>query len=203
MTETNENTNPKPKRKLLWWILVIEFVCIAGLAALLLGDRSGSLRDAFALQQIADEAGGTAQAGARIPGLHPADVVALLEAEEFSCTDPRVDEKQRIIWKCEKSENKVEYKVLILSRSVDGVDLIDANINQSGKISNELAIQYLCFVGTLPFGGVEQAESCQWITQTLPKITKVGDLRAARFQEVPHLLYGVREARSLELGSLP
>lgn len=194
----------KRNRKLLLIVLLVEVICIAGLATLLLvnGDAEEP-GNAFSLRSWAAEAARAVESGANIPGLNPDQVLAQVEGEGFTCAAPRVDEKQRVIWKCEKTEGDVVYQVLVLSRSESSVDLIDANINQNGSVSDEEAIQYLCFIGTLPFDGKQQAESCQWIEETLPAITEVGDLRPAQFSGVTHLLYGAAEARSLELGSLP
>jgi hypothetical protein len=138
-----------------------------------------------------------------IPNVTPLQILAEVEAQGFNCGLPRVDDKERVIWKCEKTEGDVLYQVLVLGRDKDSVDLIDANFNQNGEVSDEAAIQFLCEIATLPFGGEAQPESCQWIGDTLPTISDAGDLRPAKINGIHHLLYGVPEARSLELGNLP
>lgn len=198
------NMNRKRNRKILWIILFIEALCIAGLVIVFLvnGDAEEPIK-VDSLRDLASEAVQVVEGGPNIPGLTPYQVLAQVEAKGFDCAMPRVDEKERVIWKCEKTEGDIVYQVLVLGRDEDSVDLIDANINQSGKLSDESALQFLCDIATLPFGGEAQPESCQWIGETLPTISAAGDLRPAKFNGIHHLLYGVPEARSLELGSLP
>jgi len=194
----------KRNRKLLWIILVVEVICIVGLVAVfLLNGNEEEPVNVDSLRDLASEAMQVVEGGANIPGITPYQVLAQVEVKGFDCGIPRVDEKERVIWKCEKTEGDVLYQVLVLGRDEDSVDLIDANFNQSGAVSDETAIQFLCEIATLPFGGEDQVESCQWIGETLPTINEVGDLRPAKFNGIHHLLYGAPEARSLELGSLP
>ena len=47
-------------------------------------------------------------------------------------------------------------------------------ITKIGDVSDEAAIQFLCDIATLPFGGEAQEESCQWIGETLPTINEAG-----------------------------
>ena len=194
----------KRSRKLLWIILVVEVICIVGLVAVFLlnGDEEEPV-NIDSLRDLASEAVQAVEDSPNIPGFTPHQVLGQVEAKGFDCGIPRVDEKERVIWKCEKTEGDVLYQVLVLGRDEDSVDLIDANFNQSGEVSDEAAIQFLCDIATLPFGGEPQADSCQWIGETLPGISEVGDLRPAKFNGIDYLLYGVPEARSLELGSLP
>jgi hypothetical protein len=204
MKEDLTEVKPKRNRRWLTIILLFELVCIAGLAAILLLDPSGGFRNILPIRNMVTEAVRAVESGANIPGLHPEQVISTIEAEGFACSAPRVDDKQRVIWKCTKTEAGVGYELLILSRDENSIDLIDANINQDERTaSDEKAAAYLCYIGTLPFDGQEQVESCQWISVTLPSITEAGDLRPANFNGLPHLLYGIASARSLELGSLP
>jgi len=191
-------------RKILWIILAVEALCVIGLAAVFLlnGDEEEPVR-VDNLRDLAAEAVQAVEGSPNIPGFTPYQVLAQIEMEGFDCGIPRVDEKKRVIWKCEKTEGDVLYQVLVLGRHENRVDLIDANINQNGEVSDETAVQFLCEIATLPFGGEAQPESCQWIGETLPTISAVGDLRPAKFNGIDHLLYGIPEARSLELGSLP
>lgn len=204
MEDKNIGLKPASKHKWLTIVLLFELVCIAGLAAILLLDPSGGFRNLLPIGSMVTEAVRVAESGETIPGLTPKELISILEAEGFTCPKPRVDEKQRIIWKCEKNEAGIGYELLILSKDENSINLIDANINQEARTaSDEKAAAYLCYIGTLPFGGQEQQESCQWILETLPSITEMGDLRPAQFNGIPHLLYGISQARSLELGSLP
>jgi hypothetical protein len=194
----------KRNRKILWIVLVIEVICLAGLVIVFLvnNDEEEPVK-VDSLIDMASEAIQAVEGSPNIPGFTPHQVLAQVEEEGFDCAIPRVDDKDRVIWKCEKTEGDVLYQVLVLGRDEDSVDMIDANFNQSGEVSDEAAVEFLCDIATLPFGGEGQAESCQWIGETLPTISEVGDLRPAKFNGIDHLLYGVPEARSLELGSLP
>ncbi len=60
-------------------------------------------------------------------------MLAQVEEEGFDCAIPRVDDKDRVIWKCEKTEGDVLYQVLVLGRDEDSVDMIDANFNQKWR----------------------------------------------------------------------
>lgn len=197
-------TNRKRNRKILWIILAVEALCIAGLVIVFLvnADAEEPIK-VDSLRDLASEAVQAVEGGANIPGITPHQVLAQVESKGFDCGIPRVDDQDRVIWKCEKTEGDVLYQLLVLGQDEDSVDLIDANVNQNGTVSDETAVQFLCEIATLPFGGEDQAESCQWIGETLPTISEVGDLRPAKFNGVHHLLYGAPEARSLELGSLP
>jgi len=42
-----------------------------------------------------------------------------------------------------------------------------------------------------------------WITETLPSIKQIRDLREVNFDGIHYRLYGTAEARSLEIGVLP
>jgi hypothetical protein len=194
----------KRNRKILWIVLIVEVVCVIGLVIVLLvnGDSEEPVQ-LDNLRDLASEAVQAVEGSPNIPGYTPHQILAQVEGQGFDCGVPRVDEKDRVIWKCEKAEGDVIYQLLVLGRDEDSVDLIDANFNQSGEISDDAAIAFLCDIATLPFGGEMQEESCQWIAETLPTINEAGDLRPETFDEVHHLLYGLPEARSLELGSLP
>lgn len=194
----------KRNRKILWIVLVVEVICVIGLVIVLLvnGDSEEPVQ-LDSLRDLASEAVQAVEGSPNIPGYTPHQILAQAEGQGFDCGVPRVDDKDRVIWKCEKTEGDVLLQLLVLGRDEDSVDLIDANFNQNGEVSDEAAVQFLCDIATLPFDGEEQVESCQWIGETLPTIKEAGDLRPAAFNGVHHLLYGVPEARSLELGSLP
>lgn len=201
---TEKTKKKKRNRKIIWIILVIEAICVLGLAAVILlnGDSEEPIQ-VDSLGEWVSDAVRVVDGSANIPNVTPLQILSAVEAKGFDCGLPRVDDNDRVIWKCEKTEGDVLLQVLVLGRNEDSVDLIDANFNQDGEVSDDAAVQFLCEIATLPFGGELQEESCQWITETLPTISEAGDLRPENFNGIHHLLYGLPEARSLELGSLP
>ena len=140
-----------------------------------------------------------------VPGVNPRQLVKTLEdQEQFTCTDIEINEQSIYEWRCKRQSPGVLFEINVFSRTKTELDLIDANVNQKENPSDEKAISLLNFVATLPQANSQaHDEATNWITETLPQITKVGDIRTENFGGIQYRLYGIADARSLELGSLP
>ncbi len=140
---------------------------------------------------------------AGLPGLLTQEVNGLLKNQGYTCSEQEIGESLLFHWVCWKEEESNLRQIYFFSRFPDTIDFIDANINQPSNPSDQDAIDYLAFVGSLPQNSDSHAQMKEWITDTLPEITRTRDIREAVFGNVQYRLYGTGEARSLEVGTLP
>ncbi len=138
-----------------------------------------------------------------IPGLIPSELNKSLTALNFECTEPQPGELDLYHWVCWKEEANTLREIYFFSRTLEAIDFIDANFSQSASPSDQDAITFLSFVGSLPENTDAHAQMTAWIADTLPKITQTRDLHEANFGDVHYRLYGTSDARSLEVGTLP
>lgn len=139
---------------------------------------------------------------AGIPGLNREEVNLHLSKQGYECTEPETGDDSLQHWVCWKKEDNVLFEIYFFSSDQDGIDFIDANINQPINPSDQIAIEFLIFVGSLPDHDAE-ALVIDWISVTLPSINQARDIREKKFSGITYRLYGISEARSLEVGTLP
>lgn len=203
MDQTGQTPRKQLSRKILITIIGIEFLCFVLIAVTFFYFLPlDSLGKDLSNNHLTEETL-YLEKPAHIPGLKPSDVITILEEQEFVCKGYGFNEAGKYSWMCQKEIPDLVFQVLILSRTEKTVDFIDANVNQFGIPSDETASKFLCFIATLPYGEEEQKEACGWINETLPDIVEVNEIRLETFKGLPHLLYGISDARSLELGRLP
>lgn len=138
-----------------------------------------------------------------IPGLTRESTNHFLQSHGYDCTLPQMGELGLYHWVCWQENNEDLLEIYFFSRSTDSIDFIDANINQPEYPSDQKAVDFLTFVGTLPENDSADEQIRSWIAQTLPDIERARDLREKDLGGVHYRLYGLADARSLEIGILP
>lgn len=143
----------------------------------------------------------SAPAPALIPGLHPHDVTVNLEQRGFTCSS--ADQGALYFtWTCNWQEGQADATVLIYGRTLQTVDLVDSTVMQSGSPTEDIPLQILGFIATLPFDNADPANARAWVENEFPKLRGIGDAHETQFGGVKFRLYGIPTARTLELGDL-
>lgn len=139
-----------------------------------------------------------------IPGLAPADVTVNLEQRGFDCASAEpTSSGDYFVWRCKRADPVLGYEsmVEVWGRTLQSVDYIDAAVfNLQG---DDTAAKFvLGFIATMPYDGAMPAAARQWVENTMPTISGIGDVKVADFGGVAFQLYGPATARNLEIGTI-
>lgn len=205
MEETNRNGNST--RKILVLVVALMVVCLlvsVGLIVAFIPAISGqieALKNEALVTTKTRPAASDSQAGS-LPGLTPKEVIRYLEENQFDCQDT-VASPDYYYWRCERKSADALFEITLFSYDdKEVVDLIDGNVNQYSEPSDEKAAALLEFMAAI-VNPQTAAEARQWMEETLPSIRQASDVRTKTIGGLQYQLYGSKEARSLEIGSLP
>jgi hypothetical protein len=139
-----------------------------------------------------------------IPGLTFPDVTFNLRERGFTCTDTFNKLPSGLYtWTCERNDPTFTSIVTVYSRTIDTVDLIEADVALYASPDDQIAILILGFIATMPYTGSTPDQARSWVETAIPKITQSGDHRIMEFGGVQYDLYGDPIHRSLEMGHDP
>lgn len=137
-----------------------------------------------------------------ITGVTPAYLQVMLEEQNFECevvyaptdTDPYYK------WECRREDSSKSLLLEIWSTSFGFINLVRTRIIQYGTPEDNVAINYLGFIATLPYDGSNPQQAREWIEETLPTLTGDGDVRETTIGGVRFSLYGNDQNISLKIG---
>ena len=142
----------------------------------------------------------TATQGSGLPGLTMSDVINKLTSQKgFSCTQV-AGSPGPVLWMCDvQTGYDLWYHVDIYGSSSVEVNNLAVSVFQTYPDETK-TLEILTFVASLPFTGSNASAASQWITQTLPLINSVSDVREKTIGGILLRLYGSPQGRFLELG---
>lgn len=139
-----------------------------------------------------------------IPGLAFPDITFNLKDRGFTCTDTFNKLPSGLYtWTCERNDPTFTSIVTVYSRTINNVDLIEADVALYANPDDQIAILILGFIATMPYTGSTPDQARSWVETTIPTITQSGDHRIMEFGGVQYDLYGDPHHRSLEIGKDP
>lgn len=138
----------------------------------------------------------------KLPGLSPDEIKINMEKRGFECdleyeaipSDPYYK------WNCRKETSLELMLVDYWSTSITTVDLVRASINQFGIPDDNISINFLALMATLPYDGSNPEQARDWVASNLPTIKSAGDVIEMEIGDVKFQLYGIPSARSLKIG---
>jgi hypothetical protein len=142
----------------------------------------------------------TATPNPGLPGLTMNDVINRFRNDKgYTCAQggstPIV-----ILWMCDiQVGNDLWYHIDLYGGSNGGLTHLLASVFQTYP-DDAKAIDMLGYVATLPYTGSDAAAARQWVTQTLPEVQSVTDVREKFIGSVRFKLYGGPQGRYLEIG---
>jgi competence protein ComGC len=205
MEQTNRNANMT--RRVLILAAALMVVCLlvsVGLIVAFMPAISSQIETlkAEGAAAVATQPAAATSSGGNLPGLTPKEVTRYLEENQFDCQDT-VASPDYYFWKCERKSADAVFEITLFSYdNKEALDLMDGNVNQPGEPSDEKAAALLGFMAAIANPQTAQ-EARQWIDETLPTLRQAGDVRTRTIGGLQYQLYGPKEARSLEIGSLP
>jgi len=136
-----------------------------------------------------------------LPGLSMSNVINQFQNEKgFTCkqegsaTDP-------VLWMCDiQSGNDLWYHVDIYGTSKVEVSNLLVSVFQTYP-EDEKSIDIIGFAASLPYNGSNSSEANKWVSQTLPGLQSVDDVREKFIGGVHFKLYGGPQGRYLEMGA--
>ena len=113
--------------------------------------------------------------------------------QEGSATDP-------VLWMCDiQSGNDLWYHVDIYGTSTVEVSNLLVSVFQTYP-EDEKSIDIIGFAASLPYNGSNSSEANKWVSQTLPGLQSLDDVREKIIGGVRFKLYGGPQGRYLEMG---
>ena len=193
---------------ILFVFIVFGLVCIFYLSVrLLLFNKGYSLSDLFFpsrnISEIINEESAENLSSDFIPGITQENLRTELTGSGFECSNPELSEKNLYRWVCWKETGTIYQEIYIFSRSLEKIDFLDMNITQSESPSDEISLEYFFQIVDWVDTTRHKLAVQSWIKQTLPDIDEIRELEEADFGGIHYRLYGLGNARSLEIGRLP
>jgi len=135
-----------------------------------------------------------------LPGLSMSNVINQFQNEKgFTCKQEG-STTGPILWMCEiQSGNDLWYHVDIYGSSTVEVSNLLVSVFQTYP-EDEKSIDIIGFAASLPYTGSNPSEASKWVSQTLPDIQSVDDVREKFIGGIRFKLYGGPQGRYLEMG---
>ena len=142
---------------------------------------------------------------AGLPGLAQADVKLNMEDRGFTCSDLDSDEQDGVTYyfrDCTNEIGEVDLYVGTISRTITGVDAIEASIAfLDGQGDDQLAASFLGFVATMPYDGSQPTQARAWVESNITEVD-TGKPEETEISGVKMMLVGPPTARILQMGEV-
>ena len=202
----------KNRKKLLFVLFFIVIACVFLSVAYFtlrstLFNKGYSISDLFTSDEnssnIENKEPVTNLENSAIPGISQDILRDDLISSGFSCSDPELSENGLYRWACWKNMGSTYLEIFIFSRSLENIDFMDMNITQSESPSDQVCLDFFQQIVDLIDTSQHSMAVKSWMEKTLPDINEIRELKEADFGNIHYRLYGLPEARSLEIGILP
>ena len=142
----------------------------------------------------------TATQAPGLPGLTMSAVVSQLKNDKgFVCSQAE-SAPGPILWMCDvQTGNDLWYHIDIYGSIDVDVNNLLVSVFQTNPDDTK-AIDILSYIAALPYTGSDASAARQWVTQTLPGIKSVDDVKEIFIGGVRFRLYGGPQGRYLEMG---
>lgn len=176
---------------------LLAFVCLVAVCAIsnMFGDKDRASTITPIPASVTKE---TAAPSALLPNIQPADVTINLENKGLVCAEVKQSQNY-YVRTCEKTAGDNSIFVEIYGRQLLSVDFISATVIQAGAVNNELSMEFLGFVATIPFVDDDnsQEKAKAWVIENVQNPASNTTINGILFE-----IEGLENAVTLNIGEI-